>query len=166
MIIGNGTVASAIIDRENLVFFASGVPNSLEIRESEYQREKNLLMKQDFDKHIVYFSTLSVFFTDSRYTHHKKEMEDLIKRHFKHYTIMRLGNTSWSGNKIHLINFFKDKIEKNEPFEIRDVYRYVLDKEEFQHWIKMIPDFNCEMNVTGRRMKVKDIIKEIKEGKI
>jgi len=166
MIIGNGTIASAIIDREDLVFFASGVPNSQEKKESEYQREADLLMQQDFGKHLVYFSTLSVFFTDSRYTRHKLCMEELIKRHFKHYTIMRLGNTTWSGNEIHLINFFKKKIKNNEPFEVRDVYRYILTKEEFQHWLGLIPQFSCEMNITGRRMKIKDIIKEIKEGKI
>ena len=166
MIIGNGTIAKAIIDREDRVFFASGVSDSQEERESEYRREIDLLAGQDKDEHIVYFSTLSVYFTNSRYTQHKIFMEEYIRNHFKHYTIMRLGNTTWAGNKKHLINFLRDKIDKDESFEIRDEYRYVLDKEEFQHWIKLIPTWNCEMNVTGRRMKVKDIVEEIKKGLI
>ena len=166
MIIGDGTIASAIIDREDLVFFASGVSNSQEKKESEYQREADLLMKQDMSRHIVYFSTLSVFFTESRYTRHKLSMEELVKRHFKHYTIMRLGNSSWAGNEIHLVNFLKKKIKNKESFEIRDVYRYILLKEEFQHWLRLIPEFNCEMNVTGIRMKVADIVNNIRKGLI
>ena len=35
-----------------------------------------------------------------------------------------------------------------------------MEKDEFLHWVNMIPEFSCEMNVTGKRMKVKDIVKE------
>jgi len=165
-VIGNGTIAKAIIDKKDKIFFASGVSNSQENRESEYQKEIDLLEKQNKNKHIVYFSTLSVYFTNSRYTQHKRFIEEYIKNNFRHYTIVRLGNTTWAGNRKHLVNFFRNKITNNEPFEIRDEYRYILDKEEFRHWLNLIPKWNCEMNVTGRRMKVKDIVKEIKEGLI
>ena len=94
-------------------------------------------------------------------------MEKLIKNNFKYYTIMRLGNVTWGKNKKHLINFLKDKIEKNEKFPVRNVYRYVLTKDEFTHWISLIPSFSCDiMNITGRRMKVKDIVEGIKKGLI
>ena len=88
MIIGNGDLASVLPDREDLIFFASGVSNSQETRESEYQREVDLLMKQNRDSHIVYFSTLASFYSRTRYVDHKLNMESLIKRYFKKYTII------------------------------------------------------------------------------
>ena len=45
MIIGNGLIAKSLqeIDSENVLFFASGVSNSLETRDSEFEREYFLL---------------------------------------------------------------------------------------------------------------------------
>ena len=164
MIIGNGDIATAIrdggLDKDKFIFFCSGVSNSAEIRESEYQREIDLLWEQDISKHLVYFSSLSIFYSDSRYAHHKKKMELLVKGSFEHYTITRMGNITWGSNPCTLINFIRNKIRTREPFDVKDVYRYVLEKDEFLYWINLIPDWSCEMNIIGKRMKVKDIIKE------
>ncbi len=163
MIVGSGDIASILKDRKDRVYFASGVSNSQETRESEYEREKRLLLTQNhFPKggHLVYFSSLLVFYSNSRYTLHKKEMEELVKLNFHPYTIMRMGNISWGNNPHTLINFIKNKIKNREPFEIQDVYRYVVDHDEFLYWIDMIPEWSCEMNVIGKRMLVKDIVKE------
>lgn len=45
MIIGTGLIANSLkeIDSEDVIFFASGVSNSLETRQSEFEREYNLL---------------------------------------------------------------------------------------------------------------------------
>ena len=45
MIVGNGLIANLFRekDRENVVFFASGVSNSLETEKSAFLREENLL---------------------------------------------------------------------------------------------------------------------------
>jgi len=155
MIIGHGDVAGVLKDREDRLYFASGVSNSSETRESEYEREIALLMKQDKWRHIVYFSSLSIFYTDTRYAQHKRQMEKLVKKNFGHYTIIRLGNISWGVNPHTLINYMK----AHRDAEVKDVYRYVVEKEEFLHWIDLIPEWSCEMNVPGRMMKVKDIIK-------
>lgn len=160
MIIGNGDVASVLPDREDLLFFASGVSNSREERESEYEREKALLLDQPKQAHIVYFSSLARFYSQTRYTKHKQFMEFLIKDNFRHWTIIRLGNITWGSNPHTIINFFRNKIKAGEPFEIRDEYRYIISKEEFLHWIALIPEWNCEMNLTGRWMHIKDIVKE------
>ncbi len=161
MIVGHGDIASVLKDREDRIYFASGVSNSAEIRDSEYQREINLLWAQDKSKHLVYFGSLSIFYSDTRYAKHKRLMEDLVINNFKHYTIVRMGNITWGDtNPNTLINFIKNKIRNREPFEIQDVYRYIVDKDEFLHWIDMIPKWSCEMNIVGRRMKVKDIVKE------
>lgn len=159
-VVGNGDIASAIIDREGLLFFASGVSNSSEIRESEYQREKDLLLLQDRGQHLVYFGSLCIFYSNTRYAQHKKEMEELVKENFEHYTIMRIGNITWGKNPNTLINYFRARSREGEPLEIQDTYRYIIDKEEFQHWMSIIPFWNCEMNLTGRRMKVSEIVEE------
>lgn len=74
MIIGHGDIASVLKDREGFIFFASGVSNSGETRESEYKREEDLLLKQNKNKHLVYFGSLSIFYNPhTRYTRHKKQ---------------------------------------------------------------------------------------------
>lgn len=160
MIIGNGDIASVLKDREDRIFFASGVSNSQETRESEYKREVELLLKQDKLRHIVYFGSLAIFYTDTRYAQHKKDMEELVKEKFKHWTIIRLGNITWGKNQNTLINYFKRKIRKGDQIEIRDTYRYIVSKDEFLHWVNLIPDWNCELNITGRLLTVKQILKE------
>lgn len=160
MIIGSGDIASVLPDRKDLVFFASGVSNSRETRESEYKREEELLMKQNKNRHIVYFSSLCVFYSDTRYARHKKHMEELIKKNFKHYTIVRMGNITWGKNPHTLINHFKNLIMKGQKIEIWDTHRYLVNKREFSHWISLIPKWNSEMNITGQMLKVKHIVKK------
>lgn len=157
MIIGNGDIASALkeVDRDNLLFFASGVSNSQETDEEEYSRERHLLVNQNRNYHIVYFSSLAVFYTTSRYVRHKKEMESVVKRFFPMHTIVRIGNITWGNNPHTFLNAYKAK-----PYEPKDEYRYMLEKEEFLHWIKLIPQWNCEMNIPGQRMKVADVVKK------
>lgn len=162
MIIGTGDIGTVLkeVDRSDLLFFASGVSNSQETKDKEYQREKGLLLRQNRRSHVVYFSTLSVFYGKSKYIKHKRRMEELIKRTFPKYTIVRLGNISWGSNPHTIINYLRNKIKNNEPFEVHDVYRFVIDRDEFLQWMNFIPKWNCEMNITGRRLKVAEIIKE------
>lgn len=163
MIIGHGDIASILQDRSDRLYFASGVSNSVEIRLSEYQREINLLLAQDATQHLVYYSSLCVFYSDTPYARHKRTMEELIKKTFRRYTIIRVGNIAWGKNPHTLLNFLSEKIRKNKAFEVRDVYRYVVDKEEFLHWLGMIPDWSCEMNIIGKRMKVAEIVEMLRE---
>lgn len=160
MIIGNGDIASVLPDREDLLFFASGVSNSKEDDEAAYNRERNLLLSQKKDKHIVYFSSLAVFYSNTRYVKHKLEMEAIVKFWFKKHTIVRLGNITWGKNPHTLINYFRRMIREGRPYQIDHAYRYIIDQDEFLHWIDLIPKWTCEMNITGRRMKVIDIVEE------
>jgi hypothetical protein len=156
MIVGHGDIASILTDREDRLYFASGVSNSQETDEEEYQREKRLLMMQDKWRHIVYFSSLSIFYTNTRYARHKREMEKLVKKSFRHHTIIRIGNITWGKNPHTIINYLR----AHKDAEIKDVYRYIVKKDEFLHWIDLIPDWSCEMNIPGKMMKVVDIVKE------
>jgi len=159
MIIGNGDIASVLIDRPDKLFFASGVSNSKETRESEYQREKDLLLAQSREAQIVYFSSLSVFYSDTRYTRHKREMEGLIKQ-FPCYAIVRLGNINWGENPYTLVNYLRGELRAGRPLEIQDTTRYMIDKSEFLHWVAMIPNWKVEMSITGQPMKVEEVVKK------
>ena len=91
-------------------------------------------------------------------------MERLIKKNFRHYTIIRLGNINFGNNPHTIINFIYKKIEDDEPFDIKDVYRHVIDEHEFKYWMTKIPSWNCEFNCPGRMIKVKDLVDEIKSS--
>ncbi len=160
MIIGNGDIASALIDRDGVIFFVSGVSNSSEKRESEFNREIELLMKQPKDKHLIYISTLSIYYSNTPYTEHKKNMENIIRLNFHSYTIFRIGNITWGTNPNTLINFLK----ANPLAEVRPVWRYLLSKKEFLHWISMakVPG-KSEMNITGTLTWVPDLVKTIRQ---
>ena len=134
MILGNGDIASVLTDREDRLYFASGVSNSRETRESEYARETKLLLAQSNAINLVYFSSLSVFYGEGRYAQHKKEMERIVKNYFKHYTIVRLGNITWGNNPNTLINYMRNRVNSLVWIDIQDVYRYIVDKNEFLHW--------------------------------
>ena len=153
MIVGDGDIASVLPDRDDLLFFASGVSNSGEVPESEYRREIALLSQQPRNKRLVYFSSLAIFYSDSRYARHKRAVEDTIKKYSKYYCIVRIGNITWGSNPHTLINYLKAHPEA----EIRDEYRFIIDKEEFLFWINMIPPRNVEMNCPGRMLTVKEI---------
>jgi len=153
MVVGSGDIASVLPDRSDLIFFASGVSNSAETRNSEYNRELALLARQDRTKRIVYFSSLSVFYSDTKYANHKRAMEDTLKKFYPRYCIVRIGNIDWGKNPNTLINYLRAHPEA----EIRDEWRYVVDKDEFLHWINLIPNWNVEINIPGKRMKVREI---------
>lgn len=159
-VIGNGDMASVLVDRPDRLYFVSGVSNSAEDRESEYQRELNLLLSQNRSMHVVYVSSLAVFYSNTRYAQHKREMERAVKAYFPKYTIIRIGNITWGDNPHTLLNFIRGQIQRGEEPFIQDVYRYVVDEEEFSYWIEQIPDWSCEMNVPGQRLKVADIVEK------
>ena len=153
MKIGNGDIGSVLVDRPDRLYFASGVSNSGEERESEYKRERDLLLDQRRDLRIVYFSSLAIFYSDTRYTRHKLDMKEMIKLNFPNYCIVRLGNIDWGVNPNTLINFLKAHLRA----VIRDEFRFVISQDEFLWWIDHIPERNVEMNCPGYMMKVKEI---------
>ena len=161
MIIGHGDIASVLQDREGFTFFAAGVSNSREERESEYQRERDLLASIDKKTHLVYFSSLCVFYLGTPYAQHKRYQEIYVKSSFARWTIMRLGNITWGTNIHTIINHFREQRRRNVPLDVQDTYRYIVDQGEFLHWVDMIPEWSCEMNITGRKMSVQQIVDEL-----
>jgi hypothetical protein len=159
LIIGTGDISTALTDREDVIFFASGVSDSSCQNVDEYYREQNLLFRQPKDKHLVYFSSLCIYYKDSMYANHKKGMEQSVKNHWASYTIVRLGNISWGKNPKTLINYLKAHPEA----PIQNTYRHVISLEEFKYWMNLIivPGRN-EMNIPGVMWFVPDLFKTLK----
>jgi hypothetical protein len=161
MIVGKGDIASILNDREGAIFFASGVSKSTETNESEFWREIELLDKQDKSKCIFYFSSIAIddITKNSDYLAHKRKMELFIKSNFENYNIIRIGNITWGNNPNTFINYIKNKIKKGEPVEIKDEFKYLIDKEQLILLTDNLPLIGQNtISVFGRMAKVKELI--------
>jgi len=143
MIIGRGLIASLFIenDKEDTIFFASGVSNSLEDRPKEFLREENLIRKTILDhpkKLFIYFSTCSVYDsskTGSDYVLHKLKMEQLIKSSCEKYLILRVSNAvGKGGNPNLLMNYLIRSINNNETINVHTkATRNLVDAEDIKN---------------------------------
>ena len=161
MIVGRGDIASVLNDRDGAIFFVSGVSNSNETRESEFMREIKLLDKQDKTKCIFYFSSIALddMSKNSQYLQHKRNMEFLIKSNFENYNIIRIGNITWGSNPNTFINYIKNKKSKGEPVEIKDEYKYIIDKEQLVLLTDNLPlTGQNTICVFGRMAKVVELV--------
>lgn len=166
MIIGAGNIAKALTDRDDVLFFASGVSDSTCKDESVFQRERDLLAAMPKDKHIVYFSSLGIYRWTNPYIEHKKRMEGLIKT-FDSYTIVRLEVIEWGTNPNTIINFFKRQIKEKKDIVIQDTYRGIISLFEFKYWMSyLVPTGKNEINITGKLYSVNAIFNMIKDGKL
>lgn len=135
MIIGNGILANALrfYDKEDVIFFASGVSNSLEKNPAEFEREISLLksvISQYPDKKLIYFSTCSIYDpskTESPYVMHKLAIEKQITEQCSSFVIFRVGNAvGRGGNPNTLINFLKNSILSENKLTIHSNARRIL----------------------------------------
>jgi hypothetical protein len=83
-------------------------------------------------------------------------MEATVKKFSPRYCIVRLGNITWGKNPHTLINYLRAHPEA----KILNEYRFIADEEEFLFWINMIPNFNCEINIPGKRILVQEVVDE------
>lgn len=140
MIVGNGLIAKSLhdIDSDNLLFFASGVSNSLETKESEFLREKNLLEKtiaEHPNKIFIYFSTCSIYDSsknNSHYVLHKLKLEQIIAYKCQKYAILRISNAVGNGgNPNLLVNYLVRAIESHAKITIHTkATRNLIDVED------------------------------------
>ena len=143
MIVGKGLIASLFInhDRENTIFFASGVSNSLETRAEEFLREENLIkntITENPDKIFVYFSTCSIYDsskTGSDYVLHKLKMEQLIKKSCNQFLILRVSNAvGKGGNPNLLMNYIVNAVKNNETINVHiKATRNLIDAEDVKN---------------------------------
>jgi hypothetical protein len=162
MIVGKGDIASILNDREGAIFFASGVSKSTETNESEFWREIELLDMQDKTKCLFYFSSITLddmSKIDNQYLAHKRRMELFIKSNFENYNIIRIGNITWGNNPNTFLNYIKNRIKNQEPVEIKDEFKYLIDKEQLLLLTDNLPLVGQNtISVFGRMAKVKELI--------
>ena len=136
MIIGNGLVASEFKKQEskfkNCLIFAAGVSNSKEVDDSEFLRDKNLLisaLQKHKDLKFVYISTILAGYVDNAYYRHKLEMEELVKNYANSYVIFKVPQlVGRGGNSNTLLNYFKSRIINEEPVPVyHDSKRSLMD---------------------------------------
>ena len=174
MIIGNGVIANSMvkIDSDELLIFASGVSNSKNIDINKFNREKKLLIetiKNNKNKKLIYFSSISSYIENKLYSKHKKNSENIIKSKLKDYIVVRLPQIlGKNGNKNNIINFFFDRINNNKKIDIIDTYRSIIDIEDL---VKIV-NYLVELKYNGiisinyiEKIKVLDIINIIEKIK-
>jgi len=179
-VIGNGLIGTEIkknIQKNNLLFFTSGVSNSNEERDIEFLREKNLFYENTKNLNstykVIYFSTYSIFdntLTSSAYKKHKLEMEKIVQK-LDNHLIIRLPNVIGNGgNPNTMVNFFKNSIMNNQQITIlKNAYRNFLDIDDIICFIKHIDQdspkiINLVHPVSYRVTEILECI-EIKMGK-
>jgi nucleoside-diphosphate-sugar epimerase len=142
MIIGKGLIGSLFIehDREDTVFFASGVSNSLEIRQEEFLREEDLIIttiNENPEKIFIYFSTCSIYDsskTGSDYVLHKLKMEQMIKSRCAKFLILRVSNAvGKGGNPNLLMNYLVRSIKNKETINVHTkATRNLIDADDIR----------------------------------
>ncbi len=169
MIVGHGDIAKTLIeeglDREDVTFFASGVSNSRREDEKEYAREIELLLSQPKDQHLVYFSSLCIYYSQTRYAQHKIQVERLIKDNFQTHTIVRLGNITWGRNPNTIINYFKLQNRSKITPHLEDGHRFIITEAEFCYWMQLLPlGTKNEMNIPGEMVSINEIWRRVQNG--
>ncbi|MFV0152514.1 NAD-dependent epimerase/dehydratase family protein [Empedobacter falsenii] len=140
MIIGKGLIASQFLenDREDVVFFASGVSNSSEQDEQQFKRELDLVLEtiaQYPTQLLVYFSTCSIYDSskyNSPYVLHKLHIEEVIKQNTTNYLILRVSNAvGIGGNPNLLMNYLYRQIITNQQLNVHQhATRNLIDVED------------------------------------
>lgn len=160
MIVGNGLIASLFKkhDRDDVVFFASGVSNSSETDPEQFKREENLVRKilsENPEKLFIYFSTCSIYDsskTNSAYVLHKLHLEELVKTSVEKYLILRVSNAvGKGGNPNLLMNYLVRSAENNQTINVHTkATRNLIDAEDVEKITLQLIDnknFNQIINV-------------------
>lgn len=163
MVIGNGLISRAFkdfISNKDYLIFASGVSNSNEENDTEYEREFSLIKENlNINGKFIYFSTINN--KDNKYFKHKKKMEEYISNKSKNYLIFRLPNVVGNGGNINnIFNLLNNKIKNKDLIKVKNVNRSLIDIDDVRNIClqclnikNKILDISCIENI-----KVIDII--------
>lgn len=127
-------------DRKQVVFFASGVSNSLETNILNFKREEDLVRKtvvENPEKLFVYFSTCSIYDSskvDSLYVLHKLNMESIVSKSARKFLILRVSNAvGKGGNPNILLNFLYDALKNDKTIQVHQkATRNLIDSDDIQ----------------------------------
>lgn len=176
MVIGNGLMAQTFLDfknNQNVLIFASGVSNSMEYRQTEFNREFKLLKKTiiKYSKpKLIYFSTLSILDTtvnNSLYIEHKLNLEEYIKTSSLNYLILRVSNAVGPQENIHTImNYLVNAVKSQTRIDIwLYAERNLIDKDDVKLIVNhLLKENSCNKIVniaTNESILVTRILKQI-----
>lgn len=151
-IIGNGFIGRNVnklrkyIIKSDYIIYTAGISNSNTNSKKELKKEIRLFKdfsKENNSKKLIFISTADVSNNLKRnnpYIINKVKIENIIKKEFKDYIILRLpqiiGN---SKNKKTLINYFYRNIKKNKTIDVLSgVKRNILDIDDVIKVLKII----------------------------
>jgi nucleoside-diphosphate-sugar epimerase len=157
MVIGNGLIAtkfSSYANNEQIIIFASGVSNSKDATESDFNREFDLLkntVEKYQNKLLVYFSTCSIYDADentSSYVLHKLNIENYIKINALKFYIFRVSNlVGSSGNSKTVLNYFYAQIKSGNHFYLwKNAKRNLIDIDDMEKIIDYIIEKSYKKN--------------------
>jgi nucleoside-diphosphate-sugar epimerase len=157
IIIGDGLLANAFQEiniSDDFILFASGVSNSNEINNDEFNREKFLIQNaitKYKSKIFIYFSSCDVIYADKlskAYYYHKLDMEKYIIENINKYYIFRLPQViGKSKNKKLLINYFLDSINNNkEIIAFSNAYKNIISTNSILTIVRYIINIDTESN--------------------
>ena len=153
MVVGNGLIASLFKEnyRNDVVFFASGVSNSLEKDVAQFEREELLIqnsLEENPDKIFVYFSTCSIYDSSkngSEYVLHKLKMEQIIKNKAVQFLILRVSNAVGKGGNANLlINYLMRCAKEENTINVHTkAFRNLIDAEDVKNITEKLLNENC-----------------------
>lgn len=139
MIIGNGSLAKLLKDREGAILFCSGVGNSQCHDDKEFKREIasiKTISKVRNSFSLFYFSSIVADRTCSPYFNHKTRCEQTVRELFHNYNIVRLGNIWECTNKNTFLNYIKSHPEAKIRTE---EMKYMISAETLNMICQSIP---------------------------
>jgi nucleoside-diphosphate-sugar epimerase len=160
MVIGNGMIAKAFkqyADDDSIIIFASGVSNSREIRQEEFDREEKLMKSLiNKDAILVYFSTCSLYdptLNSSPYVRHKRVMEYVARYNFNKSIVFRLPNViGHTENPNTFFNYIKNQIQQQKTISVhRNASRYLIDVDDLTTLLPTIIENYKNSHETGQQ---------------
>lgn len=158
MIIGNGSLAKILKDREGAIFFCSGVGNSQCTDYSKFHREIDLLRACLGDERSVfYFSSINPANHLKPYFIHKWDMEQRVKHWFENFNIIRLGNIWECTNP----NTFLNYLRAHPEAEVREKeIKYMIHAYELNMICQSLPlTGKHEISIFSEMLTVKECLK-------
>ncbi len=154
MVVGNGLISNAFrtayAQSKSVCIYAAGVSNSMCVKISEFERERELLnlvlnKSKDLDC-FVYFSSCSVLDPEHQltpYVLHKLSMEKIVACHSRHLIFRVPIVASKSSNPYTLLNFLNARIVSGQPFQVwAKSYRNIIDIDDLVNIAKFLINDN------------------------
>lgn len=171
MIIGDGLISNSFknFNHDDYIIFGSGVSNSKETNENEFEKEKILLLyhiNNIKNKKLIYFNSIMTFTNiNTPYFNHKRDMVKLIKDKVINYKIYNIPQIFGSnGNNKNLINYFITCLKNKEKISIqKNTYRSIIDIDDIYNIVIRTLDLEYkEFNISYiELLTVKQILETI-----